>query len=110
MFWLLDQVALEVANSLVIDQLLLNPRSGGLGIWSLHKLGLDGSQQLTWADVSQAARQCRCTALGYRRADGRILLVPSASATVTPADKVVVLSSTSSRGSRGGGCTPAVWR
>lgn len=109
-FGLLDQVALEVANSQVIDQLLLNPRSGGLGIWSLHKLGLsaDGSQQLTWADVSRAARQCRCTALGYRRADGRMVLVPSASASLSADARVVVLDGSSSRGSRGGG-TPAVW-
>lgn len=88
------QVALDVSNSLVIDQLLLQPRASPLGMWTLQKLGLDPTgQQLTFQEVCQAARRCRCTALGYRRSDGRMVLVPSPGlAKLTAEDRVVVLA------------------
>jgi hypothetical protein len=86
------QVALEVANSLVIEQLLLQPRASSLSMWSLQKLGLEPDCPLTFSQVSQAARKARCTALGYRRQDGRMVLVPLPGATrLTAHDRVVVL-------------------
>lgn len=86
------QVALEVANSLVIEQLLLRPRASSLSMWSLQKLGLEPDCPLTFSQVSQAARKARCTALGYRRQDGRMVLVPLPGATrLTAHDRVVVL-------------------
>lgn len=63
-------------------------------MWSLQKLGLDpSSQQLTFQGVCEAARRQRCTALGYRRWDGRMVLVPSpGAASLTAEDLVVVLA------------------
>jgi hypothetical protein len=86
-------VALEPANSLVIDQLLLQPWASGLSIWSVQRLGLQPDEQLTFAAVRQAARQRKCTALGYRRSDGRMVLVPSEQGmtTLSAEDRIVLL-------------------
>lgn len=87
-------------NAHVIEQLLLQPCSSALCITSLARLGLHpDTQGITFSEVQQAARQQRVTAIGYRRADGRMVLVPEqGSVALGPGDRIVVLDA-----HRGGG-------
>jgi hypothetical protein len=87
-------VAQDAANAQVMAQLLALPAASNLAMCSLQQLGVvvaGGTASLS--DVQAAARQRRCTVLGFRRADGRMQLVPPGPQVVrlSPQDRVVVL-------------------
>lgn len=93
----------DACNARVIEALLQQPGEGGgaagqrsrLTMLPAAALGLPTcGASVAFADVAAAARRRRCTALGYRRLRGRLLLATPASAAVTfeEGDQVVVLS------------------
>jgi hypothetical protein len=86
---LLLQVAQDLSNALVLQSLLEDQAGRVLCMLTLQDLGL-AAGPCVWSDVMEAARPHRCTALGYRRADGRMVLVPSLERLALAADGRIV--------------------
>lgn len=71
-------MAQDPATSLVMDQLLVQTTGCSLVMWPAEVLGFRLDTAVTFRDVCRATRRHSGTALGYRRADGRMLMAPAA--------------------------------
>lgn len=88
-------MAQDPATSLVMDQLLIQTSGPGLLMLPADALGLRIGRTVSFRQVNNAARRRRSTALGYRRADGRMLLAPFDADEVcfSAGDRIVVVGS-----------------
>jgi hypothetical protein len=90
------QVAQDPTSAMALDQLLVHPHGPGSGlcIWPASYLGFACGCPTSFCSVRKAARRKGSCAVGYRRADGRMLLVPPGdhSLTFEQGDQVVVIA------------------